>query len=83
VTAVTRPQPFARGLQPEYLTVGWNLVEGSSLASWYLSATTLTGLALNGAFGLWWADPVAARVIAAFLLREAWEGRDRSRAVGV
>ena len=46
-------------------------------ACWYLSVTTLAGLALNAAFGLWWADPVAALVIAFFLVREAreaWEG---------
>ena len=46
-------------------------------ACWYLSVTTLAGLALNAVFGLWWADPVAALVIAVFLAREAreaWEG---------
>lgn len=44
-----------------------------TFACWYLSATTLVGLALNAAFGLWWADPVAALVIAGFLVREARE----------
>lgn len=44
-----------------------------TFACWYLSATTLAGLALNAAFGLWWADPVAALVIAVFLVREAGE----------
>ena len=46
-------------------------------ACWYLSVTTLAGLGLNAVFGLWWADPVAALVIAVFLAREAreaWEG---------
>ena len=50
-----------------------------TFACWYLSATTLVGLALNAAFGLWWADPVAALVIAVFLVREAreaWEGEE-------
>ncbi|MEX1173526.1 MAG: cation transporter [Chloroflexota bacterium] len=50
-----------------------------TFACWYLSATTLTGLVLNAAFGLWWADPVAALVIAVFLVREAreaWEGEE-------
>lgn len=42
-------------------------------ACWYLSVTTLVGLALNAVLGLWWADPVAALVIALFLLREARE----------
>jgi divalent metal cation (Fe/Co/Zn/Cd) transporter len=39
----------------------------------YLSATLLAGLALNGWFGWWWADPVAGLAIAAFMLREAIE----------
>lgn len=42
-------------------------------ACWYLSVTTLAGLALNAVLGLWWADPVAALVIAVFLVREARE----------
>ena len=48
-------------------------------ACWYLSVTTLTGLALNAVFGLWWADPAAALVIAVFLVREAleaWHGEE-------
>jgi divalent metal cation (Fe/Co/Zn/Cd) transporter len=44
-----------------------------TFACWYLSVTTLAGLALNAAFGLWWADPVAALVIAVFLVREGIE----------
>jgi len=43
----------------------------------YLSATTLAGLAANRAFGWWWADPLAALVIAAVAIREgreAWRG---------
>lgn len=42
-------------------------------ACWYLSVTTLAGLALNAVFGLWWADPVAALVIVVFLVREGLE----------
>ncbi|MEZ7239446.1 cation transporter [Rhodococcus sp. GXMU-t2271] len=44
----------------------------------YLSAVLLIGLVLNSAFGLSWADPVAALVIAVFAVREgleAWRGR--------
>lgn len=44
-----------------------------TFACWYLSATTLAGLALNAFFGLWWADPVAALVIVVFLGREGIE----------
>lgn len=43
----------------------------------YLSAVLLVGLLLNGTFGWWWADPVAALVIAGFAVREgveAWRG---------
>ena len=50
-----------------------------TFACWYLSATTLAGLALNAAFGLWWADSLAALVIVVFLVREAreaWEGEE-------
>ena len=42
-----------------------------------LSAILLAGLALNAAFGWWWADPVAALGIAILAVREgreAWAG---------
>lgn len=38
-----------------------------------LSLGTLTGLALNAAFGLWWADPLAALMVSVFALNEAQE----------
>jgi len=43
----------------------------------YLSAVLLAGLGLNSLFGWWWADPLAALVIAAAAVkegREAWRG---------
>ncbi|GLZ77401.1 hypothetical protein Afil01_22080 [Actinorhabdospora filicis] len=43
----------------------------------YLSAVLLVGLAVNALLGWWWADPVAALVIAAVAVkegREAWRG---------
>lgn len=43
----------------------------------YLSAVLLLGLVLNSTLGWWWADAVAALVIAAFAVREgtsAWRG---------
>jgi divalent metal cation (Fe/Co/Zn/Cd) transporter len=42
----------------------------------YLSAVLLVGLGVNSLFGWWWADPVAALVIAAVALKE---GRDTWR----
>jgi divalent metal cation (Fe/Co/Zn/Cd) transporter len=47
----------------------------------YLSVAVLAGLLLNAAFGWWWADPLAALVIAFVAVREgieAWEGEDCS-----
>jgi divalent metal cation (Fe/Co/Zn/Cd) transporter len=41
-----------------------------------LSVLTLTGLALNAAFGLWWADPAAALAVA---IAAANEGRENRR----
>jgi divalent metal cation (Fe/Co/Zn/Cd) transporter len=38
-----------------------------------LSLGTLTGLALNAAFGIWWADPLAALFVSVFALNEARE----------
>ena len=43
----------------------------------YLAAGVLTGLVLNAAFGLWWADPTVALAIAALALhegRQTWHG---------
>jgi divalent metal cation (Fe/Co/Zn/Cd) transporter len=43
----------------------------------YLSAALLVGLGANAAFGIWWADPLAALVVAGVALkegREAWRG---------
>jgi divalent metal cation (Fe/Co/Zn/Cd) transporter len=48
-------------------------------ACWWLSLITLVGIALNAAFGWWWADPVAALGMTIFLVaegREAWRGED-------
>ena len=45
----------------------------------YLAASVLVGLALNVAFGLWWADPVVALGIAALAIKE---GRETWRSEG-
>jgi divalent metal cation (Fe/Co/Zn/Cd) transporter len=39
----------------------------------YLSAVVLAGLALNAALGWWWADPLAALAVVAFLVHEGRE----------
>jgi divalent metal cation (Fe/Co/Zn/Cd) transporter len=39
----------------------------------YLSAAVLAGLLANAAFGWWWADPLAALVVAAIAVREGLE----------
>lgn len=39
----------------------------------YLSAIMLAGLALNVAFGIWWADPAAALCMVPFIAREGVE----------
>jgi divalent metal cation (Fe/Co/Zn/Cd) transporter len=47
-------------------------------ACWWLSVAALVGVCLNGAFGWWWADPLAALVLAALVTREAretWKGK--------
>jgi divalent metal cation (Fe/Co/Zn/Cd) transporter len=40
----------------------------------YLSAILLGGLTLNAAFGLWWADPVAALIMVPIIAKEGMEG---------
>jgi len=48
-------------------------------ACWWLSLIVLAGLGANGAFGWWWADPIAALGAAVFIAREgleAWRGED-------
>ena len=42
-------------------------------ACWYLSVVAFAGLALNAAFGFWWADPLAALGITVLLVREGLE----------
>jgi divalent metal cation (Fe/Co/Zn/Cd) transporter len=46
-------------------------------ACFWLSVAALGGILLNGVLGWWWADPLAAFVIAALIVREgvdAWRG---------
>jgi divalent metal cation (Fe/Co/Zn/Cd) transporter len=45
----------------------------------YLSVALLVGLGANALLGWWWADPVAAAVIAVVAVREGREGREAWR----
>lgn len=48
-------------------------------ACWWLSIAALGGLGLNALWHWWWADPIAALVMALLIAREgreAWAGRD-------
>lgn len=47
-----------------------------------LSVALLVGLGLNYLFGLWWADPVSALVIVAFIFREGVEAFTKEKACG-
>jgi divalent metal cation (Fe/Co/Zn/Cd) transporter len=60
--------------------LGSATVTADSQQTWlctYLSVVLLTGLLLNATLGWWWADPLAALIIAALAAREgvqAWRG---------
>lgn len=60
--------PFAAGKSP---ALAADSLE--TLVCGYLSITLLMGLALNGWLGWWWADPVAALAMGAFMIREGVE----------
>jgi divalent metal cation (Fe/Co/Zn/Cd) transporter len=40
----------------------------------YLSAVLLGGLLLNTAFGIWWADPIAALIMVPIIAKEGYDG---------
>jgi divalent metal cation (Fe/Co/Zn/Cd) transporter len=50
---------------------------GQNMICAYLSIALLAGLLANALFGSWWADPIAALVIAAIAAKEgleSWRG---------
>ncbi|MEX0795341.1 MAG: cation transporter [Acidimicrobiia bacterium] len=70
-----------QGLEPLKAEATMTFLDG------VLSVGTLIGLALNAAFGLWWADPLAALFVSVFALNEAREnwheaGEIRLRSLG-
>lgn len=46
----------------------------------WLSTAAVVGVGLNGTFGWWWADPVAALAMIPFLIREGTEAVGEARA---
>jgi divalent metal cation (Fe/Co/Zn/Cd) transporter len=79
VTLATMP-PLARAKRKVGEALGSSATTSESRQTMlcaYLSAALLAGLGANAVAGLWWADPLAALVIAAVALREgrdAWRG---------
>jgi divalent metal cation (Fe/Co/Zn/Cd) transporter len=79
VTLVTMPPlAIAKGRIGEKLGSAATKSEGQqNMLCAYLSAALLVGLGANALFGLWWADPVTALVIAGVAVkegRESWRG---------
>lgn len=67
LAAVKRSTATALGSEPLASEATVTFLDG------LLSVTTLLGLALNAVFGWWWADPVAALLVALAALNEARE----------
>jgi divalent metal cation (Fe/Co/Zn/Cd) transporter len=69
-------QWLARAKRRVGIAMGSKAVEADSAqtsACVYLSIIVLVGLLLNAAIGWWWADPLAALGVVAFLVREGRE----------
>jgi divalent metal cation (Fe/Co/Zn/Cd) transporter len=79
VTLVTMPPlAIAKGRIGEKLGSSATKSEGQqNMLCAYLSAALLVGLGANALFGLWWADPVTALLIAGVAVKEghkSWRG---------
>ncbi len=79
VTLATMPPlAIAKGRIGEKLGSSATKSEGQqNMLCAYLSAALLVGLGANALFGLWWADPVTALIIAGVAVREgreSWRG---------
>ena len=79
VTLLTMPPlAIAKGRIGEKLGSSATKSEGrQNMLCAYLSAALLVGLGANALFGLWWADPVTALLIAGIALKEgrqSWQG---------
>src|SRR3954452_19885727 len=78
--ATMPPLAIAKGLLGAQLGSGATSGEGrQNMVCAYLAGALLVGLVANAALGWWWADTVAALLIAAVALREGretWRGED-------
>jgi len=79
ITLVTMPPlAIAKGRIGEKLGSSATKSEGQqNMLCAYLSAALLVGLGANALFGLWWADPITALLIAGVAVkegRESWRG---------
>src|SRR3954471_15924283 len=79
VTLITMPPlAIAKARIGEKLASSATKSEGQqNMLCAYLSAALLIGLSANALFGLWWADPLTALIIAGVAVkegREAWRG---------
>jgi cation diffusion facilitator family transporter len=62
--------------------MGSDALQADAVETWvcaYLSLALLVGVGLHAAFGLWWADPVAATAMIPVILWQGWETRDEAR----
>jgi divalent metal cation (Fe/Co/Zn/Cd) transporter len=69
---------LARALQGARRARARQRGDGQTTACWWLSLAALAGVGLNGFFAWWWADPLAALLIAGLIGREArdaWRGK--------
>jgi divalent metal cation (Fe/Co/Zn/Cd) transporter len=73
---------LARAKRRAALSLGSRALEADAFqatACFWLSLITLASVALNTMLGWWWADPVGALAMTAFIIkegREAWRGED-------
>ena len=80
VVSIVAMQWLARAKRRAAARLGSRALDADAFqttACLWLSVITLAGIGLNAAFGWWWADPVAAIGMTAFIAREgveAWRG---------
>ena len=73
------PAKQKRKLATQLSTASLNADAAQSLLCGYLSWIALAGLLSNAVFHKSWADPVAALILAPFVVKEGWEAMRASR----